>query len=48
MIITEMGVIKVMPEGLLLTEINPEFTVENVRAATEAKLQVAGDLKKMA
>ncbi len=47
LIITEMGVIEVTPEGLLLTEINPEFTVEEVQAATEAKLIVAKDFKNM-
>lgn len=47
LIITEMGVIKVTPEGLLLAEINPEFTVDEVRAATEAPLIVKDDMKKM-
>ncbi len=47
MIITEMGVMKVTPKGLVLTEINPEFTVEQVQEATEAKLIIAEDLKPM-
>ena len=47
MIITEMGVMVVTPEGIMLTEINPEFTVEQVQAATEATLIVSPDLKKM-
>ena len=47
LIITEMGVIKVTPEGLMLTEINPEFTIEEVKAATEAELIVSEDLKPM-
>ncbi|NMB37118.1 MAG: 3-oxoacid CoA-transferase subunit B [Bacteroidales bacterium] len=47
MIITEMGVMKVTPKGLLLTEINPLFTVEQVQEATEAKLIIADDLKPM-
>lgn len=38
LIITEMGVIKVTAEGLKLIEINPEYTVEDVKAATEASL----------
>ena len=46
-IITEMGVMEITPEGLLLTEINPNYTVEQVQAATEAPLIVAKDLKKM-
>ena len=44
-IITEMAVIEVTPEGLVLTEINPEFTVEQVQEATEATLIVSPDLK---
>lgn len=46
-IITEMGVMEVTPEGLLLTEYNPEFTVEDVQAATEAVLIISPDLKPM-
>ena len=47
MIITEMGVMKVTDKGLVLTEINPEFTVEQVQAATEAELIISPDLKPM-
>lgn len=47
LIITEMGVMEVTDKGLVLTEINPEFTVEDVKNATEAELIVADDLKKM-
>lgn len=47
LIVTEMGVIEVTPEGLVLREIHPEFTAEQVQAATEAALTVAGDLKPM-
>ncbi len=47
LIITEMGVLEVTPEGLLLTEINPDYTVEEVQAATGAKLLIAEDLKEM-
>ncbi len=38
MIITELAVIRVAPEGLLLEEIAPGFTAENVQKVTEAKL----------
>lgn len=48
MIITEMGVIEVTPQGLVLKEIHPEFTVEQVKAATEAALIIADNLKPMA
>lgn len=47
LIITEMGVIEVTDKGLVLKEINPEYTVEEVQAATEAKLIIAEDLIKM-
>jgi len=47
MIITEMGVMKITPEGILLTEINPMFTVEQVQEATDAKLIIAEDLVEM-
>ena len=47
MIITEMGVMEITDEGLVLKEINPEFTVDQVQEATEAKLIIADDLKEM-
>lgn len=47
MIVSEMGVIEVTPEGLVLTEINPEFTVEEIQAKTEALLHISSDLKSM-
>ena len=46
-IITEMGVMAVTPEGLVLTEYNPEFTVEQIQAATEATLIISPELKSM-
>ena len=47
MIITEMGVMDITPEGIVLKEIHPEFTVDDVQAATEAKLIISPDLKPM-
>ncbi|MCD8152517.1 MAG: 3-oxoacid CoA-transferase subunit B [Clostridiales bacterium] len=47
LIVTEMAVIEVTPDGLVLTEYNPEFTVEEIQAATEAKLIISPDLKPM-
>ncbi len=47
LIITEMGVMEITPEGIVLKEINPEFTVEQVQAATEATLIVDKNLKQM-
>ena len=46
-IITEMCVLEVTPEGLLMTEINPEFTVDQIKEATAAPFDVAIDLKSM-
>lgn len=47
LIITEMGVIEVTPKGLILTELAPETTVEEVIAATEADLMISENLKAM-
>lgn len=47
LIVTEMAVIEVTPEGLVLKEYNPEFTVEEIQAATEAPLIISPDLKPM-
>lgn len=47
MIVTEMGVMEITPEGIVLKEIHPEFTVEQVQAATEATLIISPDLKPM-
>jgi 3-oxoacid CoA-transferase subunit B len=46
-IVTEMAYIRVTPEGLLLEEIAPGLTVEDVQRATEAKLRVSCDMKTM-
>ena len=45
MIVTEMGVMEVTPEGLMLTEIHPNFTIEQIREATGAELIIGTDLK---
>ena len=47
MIVTEMGVMEVSPDGLVLTELHPDYTVEQVQAATEAQLIISPDLKPM-
>ena len=46
-IITEMAVINVTEKGLELVEYNPEFTVEQIQAATEATLIDSPELKPM-
>jgi 3-oxoacid CoA-transferase B subunit len=43
-IITEKAVFHVIPQGLVLKEIAPGLTVEDIRSATEAEFTVAGDL----
>ncbi|MBQ9833167.1 MAG: 3-oxoacid CoA-transferase subunit B [Clostridia bacterium] len=44
MIITDMGVMKVTDDGLLLTELAPDITVEQVQSATEAHLIIADNI----
>ena len=46
-IITEMGVLEVVPEGLMLMEYNPTFTIDAIQAATEATLIISENLKPM-
>ena len=45
LIVTELAVIEVTPEGLLLRELAPGVTPDDVQKATEPKLRVATDLK---
>ncbi|MBE6081814.1 MULTISPECIES: 3-oxoacid CoA-transferase subunit B [Tissierellales] len=47
LIVTEMGVIEVTKEGLVLKEINPEFTIDEIKSVTEAELIIPEDLKEM-
>ncbi len=44
MIITEMGVMEITPKGILLLEKHPEFTIEEVQAATGATLIISPNL----
>ena len=46
-IVTEMAYIQVTPEGLLLEEIAPGLTVEDVQRATEPKLHLSSRLRTM-
>ncbi|MPM42165.1 Butyrate--acetoacetate CoA-transferase subunit B [bioreactor metagenome] len=46
-IITEMGVMEITKDGIILNEIHPEFTVEEVQKATEATLIIPENLKVM-
>lgn len=45
MIITEMGVMEVKEGGLVLTEINEGYSIEDVKNATDAQIIIAEDLK---
>jgi len=47
LIITEMGVIDVTKEGFVLRELHPDYTVQDVRDATEADVIIPDDLKEM-
>jgi 3-oxoacid CoA-transferase subunit B len=48
LIVTELGVIQVTPQGLVLREIAPGVTPDHVQKATEPLLRRAPDLKTMA
>jgi acyl CoA:acetate/3-ketoacid CoA transferase beta subunit len=47
LIVTDMAVIEVTPEGLLLKEVAPGLTPDDVQAETEPKLLIADDLKEI-
>jgi acyl CoA:acetate/3-ketoacid CoA transferase beta subunit len=46
-IFTDLAVIEVVPEGLMLKEIYPGLTVEDIQSVTEPRLLVAPDLKEI-
>src|SRR5215468_3798556 len=46
-IVTEMALINVTPKGLVLEEVAPGLTAEDVQKATEARLTISPDLKVM-
>ena len=46
-ILTDLAFLEVTPGGLVLREIAPGTTVEDVRRATEAKLVIPGDLREI-
>lgn len=47
LIITERCVFEVTPNGLLLTEINPMFTIDDIKNSTTANFTVSPNLKNM-
>lgn len=47
LIVTEMGVMEVTPEGIVVTELHPDYSKEDIQAATGCKLIFSPDLKAM-
>jgi acetate CoA/acetoacetate CoA-transferase beta subunit len=47
LIVTEMGVIEVTHEGFVLVEQNPEYTLDEIKAATGAPLIISAALKQI-
>ncbi|OOM15754.1 3-oxoacid CoA-transferase subunit B [Clostridium saccharobutylicum] len=47
LIVTELGVIKVISDGLLLKEINKDTTIDEIKSLTEADLIIPPDIKTM-
>jgi 3-oxoacid CoA-transferase subunit B len=47
LIVTDIAVIEVTPAGLVLKEVAPRWTAEEVQALTESKLTIAPDLKEI-
>ncbi len=45
MIVTELGVMEITDQGILLTELAPGVTIEEIQAATEATLIISDNLK---
>jgi acyl CoA:acetate/3-ketoacid CoA transferase beta subunit len=47
LIVTDIAVMEVTPDGLLLKETAPGWTAQEVQSLTEARLSVSRDLKQM-
>ena len=47
LVVTDLAVVEVTPQGLVLREIAPGYTAEDVQAVTEPKLIVSPDLKEI-
>lgn len=47
LIVTEMGVLEITPEGIVLKELHPEFSVEDIKANTEAELIIPSQIPAM-
>lgn len=44
LIVTEMGVMEITPKGIVLKELHPEFTIEQIKELTEAELIIDPNL----
>lgn len=47
LIVTEMGVMEVTPDGILLKELHPDYSLDDIKAATGCELIISQDLKPM-
>ena len=47
LIVTEMCVLEVTPEGIVLKEIHPEFSIDDIKANTEASLIIPANVAPM-
>jgi len=47
MIVTEMGVMEITRDGIVLKELHPDYTAEQVQEATGCRLMISPDLKEM-
>jgi 3-oxoacid CoA-transferase B subunit len=47
LIVTDIAVIEVQPDGLLLREVAPGWTAEEIQSLTKARLKIPVDLKEM-
>jgi acyl CoA:acetate/3-ketoacid CoA transferase beta subunit len=47
LIVTDLAVIEVTPKGLVLKEVAPGITAEDVQSVTEPKLIIGPELKEM-
>lgn len=47
LIVTEMGVMEVTSKGIVLKEIHPDFSIDDIKANTEAELIISEDLATM-
>jgi 3-oxoacid CoA-transferase subunit B len=47
LIVTDLAVIEIFNHGLILRELAPGWTMEEIQALTEPKLNIHGDLKEI-